>query len=141
MDDGFRWCWGEGDDPERFFGPYLSRSEAEQVARETMEGAMGWLTLLEGRLEKLIDDIFSAELLFDDFADRNADYLDPDVDRSGLEEATDRQRRELEEALAETLRNWRERHGLGYVWAFAETRNRQVIAFPQVRGEPINGGD
>ncbi len=118
----YAWYWGAGREPERYHGPFETREAA--IGDCARVACFGPFTICEATMEPLRDDVFDAEFVMDQWRDLNEYALDLDGDDP---DPTPDQDRELEAALAATFAAWRKRHNIGRAWAFAETRNVEVI--------------
>ena len=106
IESTYKWYYASYMDSE-WWALAKSRDEAIQAGMAECNGKDFWVQ--EARLTPLNDDIFDAEWLEEQFSDRNEEAVPEDGLESG---ASQEQKRELELALAETLRAWRVRHGL-----------------------------
>lgn len=116
MTEEYAWWYGMGVDAERYL-PADSREDA--IAKATEEAAdYEWeeISIALARPMTLNNDIFSADQVLDLLVEKNDEAWNEDGELLGMETAPE-QDRELELALAETLKAWREKHKIGRAYA------------------------
>ena len=125
-DEGWRWYWGRGGDPEVFNEAGDTREEAlgEAESEYGDDERPATVTICEGRPEALSDDCFFADDVLERWDDHNAEKASEDGELHMDPDAA--QKRELEEALRDAFSAWRKKHGLGRAWTL-ETRKVEEI--------------
>jgi hypothetical protein len=118
------WEWYVGHTDESYSsGPFATREEAVQVAKEEFEGGY----IIEAYKQPLdLPAFFEVDRFLEDFEDNNYEHGsengDPLIDISPAQE------KELEEMVRQAIKNWQTRNGLVFLpWAFTDTRNEEYI--------------
>lgn len=123
----FRWFYAGGEEPEIWYGRLGTREEAVDAGWANCPD--GDFSIVEADSARVSFDIFDASRVIDDYEERNIECWSED----GAQIEIGQHGRELELALAETLKTWMDKHGLrGRVWSFGETRNQEYFPLKEV---------
>lgn len=118
------WGWYVGyTDEEYSSGPYQTRAEAVQIAKEEFEGA--YIVEAYKQPESLAAHFDANRFL--EYAEENVyDMANPDGDP--IFDPTGAQIDDLEKRVRATIERWQEDHKLVFMpWMFTDTRNEEFI--------------
>jgi hypothetical protein len=119
------WQWYVGYSDESYSGgPYDTREEAVQIAKEEFDG--GYIV----EAYKLPIDLarhFEVDRFLEDFEDNN--YELGNFEEGGpIIDITKDQAKDLEEMVRNTIADWQKKHNLVFMpWAFTDSRNEEFI--------------
>ena len=133
----FLWYYALGRDACHFEGGFATCDEATSVGLTAALGDFDHITIIEARHDKVNADVFSADDVLDDLTELNDDLTDEDGD-IGAENASSRQKRDLEATLRAALQGWLDANGFDRAVALSEIRNELVIGVPQSSGDNPN---
>jgi len=122
--------WWYSQDEERWNGPCETREEAISEGRGEYDDE-GFMVMEAEQGD--YDLSISAERIFDFLADRNEELTDPD-DGAVFSDAKPEQKRDLEKAMAATIKAWADAHKLSYR-AFMFTKQRAAESIPALASE------
>ena len=125
MSDGkFLWYWGYGEEPEACYGGENTREAILQVARLEADGE--GFTIVEADKSVAGFDCFDADNVLEQYEDRNEECWGEDG--PDFPPINGDVKRELETALAATLKAWMDKHDChGRAWRFGTERYREYF--------------
>lgn len=130
MDEGWKWFWGAGSEPD-VYHPAESRDDAIAQAQDDAENSgCEVATICEGKRKQLTDKVFDADHVLEWWQDHNEECQDEDGELK-MNPTAD-QKTELEMVLNAALATWRAKHDLGHSWSL-DTRNEEVIRMEQAK--------
>lgn len=122
MTEQFDWWYSNNE--ESYQGPCGSREEAISTGFHEY-GGEGWLYIVEATQAVPGTDIFDFDRVLEDFEERNEECWGEDGQPiSGIEF---KDKRQLENMLGATLRNYLEKNNALRSWSFGQTRNAETI--------------
>ncbi len=126
----YRWYYGYGREPERYYGGFATRGEAvEEGLTEAANLEYRELTIVEGCHGEISTTIFDASELMEQLCEHNDELTDEDGGLD-LDKRTAAQEQVLEDRLATILKTWLTENNLGRAWSFSHMRNEVVIIVP-----------
>jgi hypothetical protein len=125
MAEEWKWYWGYGTEPERYYGRFATREEAVVAAKAAAQAEnRSEMTIVQGRPMPLTDDFFDADQVLDDWHNHNEDLQDEDGELAM--KPSFEQKHELEAVLNTAFKAWRAKHQLGRAWSM-DTVDETVI--------------
>ncbi len=125
--EDWHWYFGIGSEPDAYTRASANTREAalaDAVDELDLDTAERCVTLCMGLPATLIDAIFSADDVIEQWHDKNEEVASEDGDLSMQPSAS--QKAELEAVLNATFAAWRKRHGLGRAYSLT-TRQEEVV--------------
>ncbi len=111
------WWWGT--DNERFYGPFRTREEAMDEARENLYGGGFYLVQATQYAPLKLSGYFDAERMIENAEDDACEYTDPEGDIT-LFDVGKSEMNDLQAMVRSTIDAWQEKHGLVFQpWRFA----------------------